>query len=330
MEGRPQICLSRTKTAFSATGTPLVFRATKDTPANPECHSQRTVDFTLMRTASSGRSLQPRVEILLPHPNASIITTPMLQKRPPLVEDIKSYFRNVEPFFNQIMKDEGIEIPKACAGKILDTIISQLGNLLHGAAQESRRRTNYYSRPPVDRDVISCPTMSHHFLSIEQYYSNYIRRKHFQVGDEYEPYYYTEAFDQSKTAAFTQEGSCEALEYKHQQVKMFQALTARGVMTKAVAKEPEQNYITEMDSLLNRMKNQAQAKPTPTFNAKTAELFAGKEAEEKKLSTRQITVTDIFAFMNGCGRAVRQEVPAFMWARLNDWEDEEAIDELGE
>lgn len=331
MEGKPQICLSRTKTAFSATGTPLVFRATKDTSANPDDHSQRTIDFTLMRTASSSRGLQPRVDILLPHPNASIITTPMLPKRPPMVQDIKSYFRNVERFFFQVMQDEGIEIPKAIAGKILDAIIEQMTNLVHGAAQESRRRTNYYAKPPVDRDVTACPAMSHHFLSVEQYYSNCIRRKHFQVQDDYyEPYYYTEPFDQSKNSLFNQEGSTEALENKYQHVKIFQVLTARGVMTKSVAKEPDQqNYVSEMDTLLTRMKNQAQAKPTPTFSVKAAEVFAGKETEEKRLERREITVADIFAYMNSCGPRIRQQVPVFMLARLNGWEDA-VIDEEGE
>lgn len=324
MDGKPQVFLSRTKRSPQHTGTPLMIRTSKDAPANPESQPQRVMDFASMRATNMTRMMPGYTEISLPFPPISVISGPMVQKRAPLVQDVKGYLRNIEPFFMQIMKDEEMNISKENANLILDAVIAQLTKVLQGAAQESRRRTNYYAKPITEREITASPMISHHFLTVEQYYSNFMRRKHLQPTDDYEPYYHTEGLDPSKMNIFTQEGTTEGQEQRLQMIKMFQLLTNRGIMTKAVAKEPDQqNYSAEMDSYLTRAKNQGIPKPTPAFNPKTAEIFGGKEAEERRLSTREITVPDIFAFMNQCCRSVRQQVPYLMLSRLNRFEDEE-------
>lgn len=288
--------------------TPLVFRATKDSPGIPDSHSLRTFDFSMMKSGSLPRLTPGRFEISLPHAGAAAISAPMVPQRPNEIGKGVFCEAGISEFFQTAENESEVKFHPRARAVICQAVLRQLTNVVRGAAQESRRCRNYYARPIVEREYTSCPLISHHFITVELYYSNYVRRQSFQESDEYVPVFFTNR-DQQYAQIFGPEMAYESTEQKEQHLKIWHTLKVRGNMFKAVAKEADsKNYLQEMDTIAARFKNQMSQKPEPSFNPKAAEIFGRKDVEDKRLGAREITVADIVTFIEGCGRGARRIV----------------------
>lgn len=309
VESRGPVHLSSTKPGHTP-ATPLVFRPTKESLANPDAHSLRTFDFSLMKSSSTPKLHHAQIDIALPHPGACAGSSPMVPQRHGDVGKTVFSDSGASSLFQTVETEFDVRFSPRARAAVFEAVLGRLTNLVRGSAQESRRRRNYYSRPISERGYTSCPHIAHHFLAVELYYSSYFQRQVFQDSEVYEPVFFAERFDHSNYQVFGQDMATEHHEEKEQNIRICQTLKARGQMFRTVARENDgKSYIQEVDNFQERWKRQMTPKPAPVYNPKVAEILGRKDLEERRLSTRQITPADIIAFIEGCSRGARRSIP---------------------
>ena len=307
-DSRAAISLVRGKKIPSA-GAPLLFRPGKDSPWNLDSHSQQ-FDSSLMRLPTPKRT-GSRVDISLPYESACAISAPMVPARTRLSE-LDAIFNEfaLSTFFRVVEEEEKVEISREAQNLICATLKQNISNVIRGAVQESRRSTNYYARPVVEREYTSCPLLSHKFLILESFYGSYLRRSVMHLRENYEPVFYCDeswtTWQAFKPDVFANEG----IEQKYERLKIYQSLKHRGNMFKAVAREDgDKTFVEETERLYNNFKNPVPTRGTAAFNPMAQEVFGNADVERQRLSIRAITGKDIIAFLSACGRGVRTYVP---------------------
>jgi hypothetical protein len=197
---------------------------------------------------------------------------------------------------------------------MMQVLIQPMATILLGGAQESRRAMNQYAKPVGEREFTSCPFISHHFLSLELYYSNYIRRTQFVQGDDYVPKWFT---DQVELNLFPrQEATNEAGEQWQQLMKIFHTLKYRALMFKTVAKEKDgATYAEKVEEMTTSAKGQQSTK-TGAPSPRAAEVFGRKEFEAKRLAHRRITARNIMMFFTEWAKSVRVDLTDVLLERF--------------
>lgn len=299
-------------------GTPIMSRGVSEAPGSCES-SEYVVDASQIHSLCGQRYSYSRSEITLPFASsfaASSGRVPAPKEFPNIFDDSA-----LSTFFDAIEEQTGTSIPAPLRNKIRAIVTHALGSVLRGSIQESRRSMNCYCRPPSERELTSCPKISHHFILQELCYSNFVRRSKYnhRETDGEEPTWFC---DQTiiNAQVFPAEMTNETTEQKLQTQRIYQTLRVRGLFFKSVAGDVDHpHYGEEIDRLMQS--NPCGPRPTPTFNPRAAEILMDKEGEERRQAARQIRMRDVVGFLESCSPQIRSFVPALLRERYVDAED---------
>jgi hypothetical protein len=276
----------------------------------------RSIDSSQMH--GTFRPAIPSFEIPLPFPKSAAISPPTVSQEraisPNIRRDRLFNAQQITLFFKRLEEEHQISISSESRTFMLQKLLQTMSTVLLGAVQDSRRACNFYVKPPSEREFTSCPAISHHFLSLELYYSNYIRRNQFIQGDDYEPKFITEAVDHPLFPR--QEGTNESGEQWQQSMKIFQTLKQRGLMFRTVAKEKDgASYLEKVDEMIGTAKGQQANKATGP-SPRAADIFGRKDVEDRKKAHRRISSRDIMTFVMEWAKKTRLDRTQFMFEML--------------
>jgi hypothetical protein len=265
-----------------------------------ELYPSRSIDGSMMHPPA--RTLTPNFDIAIPFPKSAVIscaTAPSAGFTPANVRVARFFSLGpLSQFFKTLEDDFDVTFPADARTQIYHQLLEQMANVVRGAVQESRRQTNFYThdRAPTDWDVTSCPWHSHHYITTELYFSNFIRRAQIAPTEDYDPHFYV-TFDQASSQLFHGQDGPEVFEQRQQIVKICQSLKHRGIMFKTVAKEKDgPSYNEKVEDLCSNYKAQ-QGPKAAGASQRAAEVFGRREAQEKRLANRVVTVKHVMTFL---------------------------------
>jgi hypothetical protein len=266
------------------------------------------------------RTLAPTFDITISHPKSAVISCAIAPGAGFNASNFRlARFFSLVPlsqFFKALEDDFDVTFPADARTQIYCQLLDQMATVLRGAVQESRRQTNFYThdRAPTDWDLTSCPWHSHHYITTELYFSNFIRRAQFAPTDDYDPHFYV-TFDQASSQLFHGQDGPEVFEQRQQIVKICQSLKHRGIMFKTVAKEKDgPSYNEKVEDLCSNYKAQQGPKATGP-SQKAAEVFGQREAQEKRLASRVVTVKHVITFLQEWSKTVRIDLTEVILTR---------------
>jgi hypothetical protein len=266
------------------------------------------------------RTLAPTFDIAIPHPKSIVISCATAPGPAFSAHNVRlARFFSLGPlsqFFKTLEDDFDVTFPTDARTQIYAQLLEQMANVLRGAVQESRRQTNFYihDRPTTEWDLTSCPWHAHHYITTELYFSNFIRRAQFAPTEDYDPHFYV-TFDQASSQLFHGQDGPEVFEQRQQIVKICQSLKHRGIMFKTVAKEKDgPSYNEKVEDLCSNYKAQ-QGPKAAGVSQRAAEVFGGREAQEKRLANRVITVKHVVTFLREWAKTVRVNITEVLLTR---------------
>lgn len=288
---------------------PVVFHPLREN-ISAEFSINHTIDLTMFRQPRA--PARPAAAAMRFSPDAGLIASfhlPFAQKPYPIARMI---VKDAVLRFLRERETDGVRFSKEAVAVITQQVSVAIFKLMLAASQASRKRVNMYAKPMSDRRITLSPEVSLHFLTLEIYYMNMLRRRAFissqpqQDPDNEDPYHPIFASGEPKKAElFPPDGSNESLESKHQTARFCNTLKEISKMISIPSKEKENSsFACDAENLSKKYNTLTQTKQNQ-YNPHATDVFGCKAEEEQNITNRKIEPKDVFYSLQFFPAAIR-------------------------